>query len=203
VEREGEGGGGGSPVRVVRMRQPVCGWDRKGRAGQPAMFICTCQRHGAGAVLLKHVVLKGTRGGGHGVTAVDVEEAVGAGSSWWSSCLAHSPFPFAALRFCLPNALKSLVRSPLSQPPLPSPVFFCVVEEAFICNNSMSATSGQIAVVGMACRFPGANDIDELWDMIETGKSAIGRVPRFVSSSLLLLLLPPPVVPRSLEALLR
>ena len=34
-----------------------------------------------------------------------------------------------------------------------------------------------IAVVGMACRLPGANDIEELWDLISSGRSTVTRVP--------------------------
>ena len=35
----------------------------------------------------------------------------------------------------------------------------------------------QIAVVGMACRFPGADSPGEFWSMLESGANAIGPVP--------------------------
>jgi 3-oxoacyl-(acyl-carrier-protein) synthase/aryl carrier-like protein len=34
-----------------------------------------------------------------------------------------------------------------------------------------------IAVVGMACRFPGARNLDAYWRLLAEGRSAIGRVP--------------------------
>ncbi|WP_277682201.1 non-ribosomal peptide synthetase, partial [Saccharomonospora azurea] len=40
------------------------------------------------------------------------------------------------------------------------------------------ASSGlDIAVVGMACRLPGASDIEEYWRLLSDGRSAIGTVP--------------------------
>ncbi|KAL5328987.1 hypothetical protein ACEPPN_002496 [Leptodophora sp. 'Broadleaf-Isolate-01'] len=35
-----------------------------------------------------------------------------------------------------------------------------------------------IAVVGLACRFPGADNIEELWDIISSGKSMVQEVPK-------------------------
>ncbi|KAG4435795.1 hypothetical protein IFR05_008716 [Cadophora sp. M221] len=35
-----------------------------------------------------------------------------------------------------------------------------------------------IAVVGLACRFPGADNIEELWDVISSGKSMVQEVPK-------------------------
>ena len=35
-----------------------------------------------------------------------------------------------------------------------------------------------IAVVGLACRFPGANNLDEYWHLLSAGRSAIRPVPR-------------------------
>src|SRR6187431_807403 len=34
-----------------------------------------------------------------------------------------------------------------------------------------------IAVVGWACRLPGANSIDELWTLLQSGRCSIGQVP--------------------------
>lgn len=37
------------------------------------------------------------------------------------------------------------------------------------------STSGAIAIVGMACRFPGACDVDQLWDNVIAGRDTITR----------------------------
>ena len=39
----------------------------------------------------------------------------------------------------------------------------------------MSSENGKIAVIGMACRFPGVNNIDEYWDNLLKGKETIKR----------------------------
>jgi acyl transferase domain-containing protein/acyl carrier protein/NAD(P)-dependent dehydrogenase (short-subunit alcohol dehydrogenase family)/ubiquinone/menaquinone biosynthesis C-methylase UbiE len=38
-------------------------------------------------------------------------------------------------------------------------------------------TSNAIAIIGMAGRFPGAPDLDALWELLREGRSAIGEVP--------------------------
>ena len=41
-------------------------------------------------------------------------------------------------------------------------------------NKTMSRTHSEpIAIVGMACRFPGANDIEAFWRLLETGRTAV------------------------------
>ncbi|KAL8699113.1 MAG: hypothetical protein Q9224_001556 [Gallowayella concinna] len=35
-----------------------------------------------------------------------------------------------------------------------------------------------VAVIGMACRFPGANNVEELWHLISTGKSTVQELPK-------------------------
>lgn len=37
--------------------------------------------------------------------------------------------------------------------------------------------SKAVAVVGMACRYPGANDVEELWDVISSGRSTVKELP--------------------------
>ena len=39
------------------------------------------------------------------------------------------------------------------------------------------ATSGDVAVVGMACRFPHAKDVNALWDLVRTGEVAFEDIP--------------------------
>lgn len=35
--------------------------------------------------------------------------------------------------------------------------------------------SNKIAIVGMAVKFPGANDLDEYWDLLKFGKEAVTK----------------------------
>src|ERR1039457_2774717 len=35
-----------------------------------------------------------------------------------------------------------------------------------------------VAIVGMGCRYPGASDIGEFWDMLVNGRDGITEVPR-------------------------
>lgn len=43
---------------------------------------------------------------------------------------------------------------------------------------SMTASNGSdIAIIGMSCRFPFANDLDEYWNLIKNGGNAITEVP--------------------------
>lgn len=43
-----------------------------------------------------------------------------------------------------------------------------------------------IAIIGLACKFPGADSVDEFWDIIRTGKSMVEEVPveRFSTKNL-------------------
>ncbi|XP_021959215.1 narbonolide/10-deoxymethynolide synthase PikA1, modules 1 and 2-like [Folsomia candida] len=58
-----------------------------------------------------------------------------------------------------PSALDSFDQILFGQPP-------------FELNNS-------IAIVGMACKYPGANTISEFWDLLENGTDCIVRVPEW------------------------
>lgn len=35
-----------------------------------------------------------------------------------------------------------------------------------------------IAIVGIACRFPGADDIDEFWDVLKNGEDHVKMIPK-------------------------
>lgn len=35
-----------------------------------------------------------------------------------------------------------------------------------------------IAIIGMACRFPGAQNYDEFWDNLKEGRSSIQEIPK-------------------------
>src|SRR5258708_5830636 len=39
------------------------------------------------------------------------------------------------------------------------------------------STDGLVAVVGMACRFPGAPDLDTFWDNLAAGRCSVAEVP--------------------------
>ncbi|MBX2799665.1 MAG: SDR family NAD(P)-dependent oxidoreductase [Myxococcales bacterium] len=52
----------------------------------------------------------------------------------------------------------------LTAPPEPDPV-------------SVPSHGGAVAIVGMACRLPGASDLDGLWELLRTGADAVGPVP--------------------------
>ncbi|MET9608855.1 acyltransferase domain-containing protein [Streptomyces sp. NPDC006512] len=41
----------------------------------------------------------------------------------------------------------------------------------------MSGAAAGIAVIGMACRFPGVNDLGEFWRLLSDGKSTVGQFP--------------------------
>ena len=47
-------------------------------------------------------------------------------------------------------------------------------------SNGRSKSGGEsvepIAIVGMACRFPGANDLDAFWGLLTEGKNAVTRI---------------------------
>lgn len=43
--------------------------------------------------------------------------------------------------------------------------------------SSQSVAAAPIAVVGMSCRFPGANSLDEYWDLISSGRNQTREVP--------------------------
>ena len=36
----------------------------------------------------------------------------------------------------------------------------------------------RIVIIGMACRYPGANDYKEYWDNLVNGKNLIKEIPR-------------------------
>ena len=41
-----------------------------------------------------------------------------------------------------------------------------------------SDSSCAVAIVGMGCRFPGAKDPEEYWQLIRSGRCAVGRIPK-------------------------
>ncbi|MCB0644801.1 MAG: polyketide synthase, partial [Phaeodactylibacter sp.] len=49
--------------------------------------------------------------------------------------------------------------------------------EPAVADKAPLGQNEPIAVVGMACRFPGAQDLDAFWEMLQSGVDAIGEVP--------------------------
>lgn len=45
-------------------------------------------------------------------------------------------------------------------------------------SHNANANANAIAVVGMGCRFPGADSVDEYWRILETGKSMLSEPPK-------------------------
>jgi acyl transferase domain-containing protein/acyl-CoA synthetase (AMP-forming)/AMP-acid ligase II/pimeloyl-ACP methyl ester carboxylesterase len=55
-----------------------------------------------------------------------------------------------------------------------------------IINNQSSTVNFQhseIAIIGIGCRFPGANNADEFWELLKSGKDAISKSDRWSESS--------------------
>ncbi|MFD9561266.1 SDR family NAD(P)-dependent oxidoreductase [Streptomyces sp. NPDC059994] len=70
--------------------------------------------------------------------------------------------------------------APASVPAVAAPApAVAVVAEAVIRAPAAPATptAGPVAVIGMACRLPGAPDLDAYWDLLSQGRSAIRTVP--------------------------
>lgn len=50
--------------------------------------------------------------------------------------------------------------------------------EVHDCKKEKNNSSKDIAIIGMACRFPGADNYDEFWEILKEGKSGISEVPK-------------------------
>jgi acyl transferase domain-containing protein/acyl carrier protein len=66
--------------------------------------------------------------------------------------------------------------------PAPDPIHFLASASASApversASEQGAACARDIAVVGLACRFPGAGNLEEFWDLLAQGRSAIGPVP--------------------------
>lgn len=60
------------------------------------------------------------------------------------------------------------------QPHLPAPG---PLQSNFTGKNAI-ASSSEVAIVGMACRFPEADSVEEFWNLIATGKSCVRKIPK-------------------------
>jgi acyl transferase domain-containing protein len=50
-------------------------------------------------------------------------------------------------------------------------------KELKAADENLEAYKGTMAIVGMSCRFPGANSPSEYWDLLSQGREAIRRFP--------------------------
>ena len=80
-------------------------------------------------------------------------------------CVPLTPFHQAGLQITKLDVL-SFIKA-LMQPLLP-------ISEK---NHQYAYPADAVAVVGMACRLPGANSVEELWDLISSGESTARPVP--------------------------
>lgn len=46
------------------------------------------------------------------------------------------------------------------------------------CHTKYEYPSNAVAVIGVACRLPGANDVEELWDLLSSGRSTVEELPQ-------------------------
>src|SRR3954452_11947178 len=53
----------------------------------------------------------------------------------------------------------------------------CNTEGQSIMEQPFGHTQVPIAIVGMACRLPGADNLDQYWDLLSRGGSAVGELP--------------------------
>jgi len=51
------------------------------------------------------------------------------------------------------------------------------IKEGSLGNACASSSEKDIAVIGMACRFPGAPDLDSFWNMLVEGREGIAEIP--------------------------
>lgn len=80
-----------------------------------------------------------------------------------ADCVPHATFNHAGLQITMADMLSFVHESPS----VPSEIL-----------NEYPYHPNAVAVIGMACRLPGANTIEELWDIISSGISKAEEVPR-------------------------
>jgi hypothetical protein len=51
------------------------------------------------------------------------------------------------------------------------------LKEKLSCAAEHNSETEEIAIIGMACRFPQSNDLEEFWQLLRGGKTAIGSMP--------------------------
>lgn len=86
---------------------------------------------------------------------------------------------FASAEQRAEESAKQLQSQAQPQPqPLRAAVAEPVVEVATVAMNEARETRAtDIAVIGMSCRFPGADDLAAFWSLLAQGRSALRRVP--------------------------
>ncbi|KAK8079489.1 hypothetical protein PG997_007307 [Apiospora hydei] len=97
----------------------------------------------------------------------------------WDDCITMSPFVQAHLQVTKVFA-KSLILE-TSEPPRPS-IQQPLAEDGG--DSGYEFPENAIAITGAACRLPGANSMDKLWELLASGKSCVQELPsnRFKAS---------------------
>ncbi|KAK7957013.1 BcPKS16- polyketide synthase [Apiospora aurea] len=91
----------------------------------------------------------------------------------WDDCITMSPFVQAHLQVTKVFA-KSLIME-TSEPPRPS------IQQLPSDDGGDSGyefPKNAIAITGAACRLPGANSMDELWELLASGRNCVQELPR-------------------------
>ncbi|HBU37420.1 MAG TPA: hypothetical protein DEB70_06395, partial [Planctomycetaceae bacterium] len=52
-----------------------------------------------------------------------------------------------------------------------------IASERQTAQESRSSSKNDVAIIGMACRLPGAESLQEFWNLIVTGGSRVARIP--------------------------
>jgi polyketide synthase PksN len=78
-----------------------------------------------------------------------------------------------ALRAALGGSVTEAANDAVPPPPPASPV-----NEPDIRAAATVPTRGDIAIVGISGRFPGAGSVDELWDVLKTGRDCVTEIPQ-------------------------
>src|SRR5207249_9348350 len=98
---------------------------------------------------------------------------VGGGHVWLARLPAYRIWIFLCARFCISGAWRDTIRTKLSDPHRRpgnrSPGSFG--------GGSRDGMSDGIAIVGLACCYPGANTPDELWENVLAQRRAFRRIP--------------------------
>jgi polyketide synthase PksN len=77
----------------------------------------------------------------------------------------------AALQASLGNDVAAVASAPSQSPPAPLP-------DAGIRVANATPSHGDIAIIGISGRFPGAGSVEELWEVLKSGRDCITEIPQ-------------------------
>jgi acyl transferase domain-containing protein/acyl-CoA synthetase (AMP-forming)/AMP-acid ligase II/pimeloyl-ACP methyl ester carboxylesterase len=58
-----------------------------------------------------------------------------------------------------------------------------ISQQSSVISHQSSSDQTEIAIIGIGCRFPGANNADEFWELLKSGRDAISKSDRWSKSS--------------------